>query len=144
MKIKCLHGYFKFWEPKAGVISDFSSLFGFDLVSIDDYFTFSALEDAPRYSIIGGTYLGATATKTFEGDPWEVMRENNLVYDFAKDVIVPIASIVQKMQLDSTNRYFLSNGMILPGSLTDDGTRVTDYAAFFINPLFKYSEVIFE
>ena len=67
MKIKCLHGYFIFEETKLGQVSHFMSLFGLGLVPKQDYYTFTDLEDAPDYSVIGGDYLGAVATKTFEG-----------------------------------------------------------------------------
>jgi hypothetical protein len=146
MKVSCQHGFFKFWEAKAGQISDFISTYGFDLISENDYFTFSFLSDAPKYSIAGGEYLGALATKTFEGEPWEVMRENNLVYDFNLDKVVLIETIIQPVQLKTTDRYILADGMILPGSLTDAGERVTDYAAFYLfdSVKFKYSEVTVE
>lgn len=146
MRIKCLHGYFIFEESKAGQVADLINLFGFALSLKDGYYTFSSLAAAPEFSILGDTYLGALATKTFEGKPWEVMRENGLVYDFSKDQVVPIISVTQPIELSSTNRYFLSNGMILAGSLTDEGSRVKDYAAHYSFELakFKYSEVSFE
>ena len=42
--------------------------------------------------------------------------------------------------------YFLSPGLIKPGSVTDDGSRVTDYAAWFLfdSMKFKYSEITYE
>lgn len=146
MKIKCLHGYFIFEESKAGQVADMINLFGFALVLKDGYYTFSSLAEAPQFSIAGGTYLGAAATKTFEGKPWEVMRENGLVYDFANDEVIRIDTVTQPIELSSTNRYFLSSGMILAGSLTDDGSRVKEYAAHYLfdTAKFKYSEVSFE
>jgi hypothetical protein len=130
-------------EDKAGQISDFMSLFGFDLALKDHYYTFSDLIDAPNYSIAGGAFLGAPTTVTFSGQPWEVMRENELVYDFSRGLVVPIQSILKTFQIKSAANYFLSSGLILPGSVTDDGSRVKDYAAFFLfeKMKFKYSEV---
>ncbi len=146
MKIKCLHGYYFFEEINPGDISRFINITGLTLVPHSDYYTFSFLDDAPRYSILGGVYLGAPATKTFEGEPWQVMRENELVYDFIIDAVVPIISVARAVQLKESNRYFVSNGLILPGSVTDDGNRVKDYAAFYLfeSQKFKYSEVSFE
>lgn len=146
MEIKCLHGFFKFTEHAEGEISQFASLFDLDLVLQDDYFTFDSLSEAPRYSIAGSTYLGAPATETFEGDPWQVMKQNELVYDFLNDVVVPIATIIQSVTLDLIDYYYLSNGLMLPGSVTDDGFRVTDYSAWysFDEATFKYSEVEYE
>jgi hypothetical protein len=145
VKVNCLHGYFKFKERAVGQISDFISYYGFALELKDDYYTFATLKDAPEYSIAGNLYLGAPAIKTFEGKPWEVMKENKLVYDFTVDKVVPILSIVQPVQITSTDRYLLTSGMLLPGSLTDEGLRVTDYAAFYLFETikFKYTEVGF-
>ncbi len=146
MKIRCLHGYFLFDELYPGELSKFMELTQFQIEASENHFTFSSLADAPRYSIVGGEYLGALATKTFEGEPWEVMRENGLVYDFLQDEVVPILTITNAMTLKQTNNYFIANGMILPGSITDDGSRVKDYAAFysFTKSKYVYSEVISE
>jgi hypothetical protein len=145
MKIECLHGYFLFEETRAGQISDFMSLFGLEITKVGNRFTFQDLADAPRFSIEGSTYLGAPAVATFEGEPWEVMRANNLVYDFTQGVVVPISSITQAARLNAAGNYFVSTGMILPGSITEDGSRVTDYAAFYVSDRvnFKYSEVTY-
>ncbi len=143
MRIKCLHGYFIIEEIGQGQISDFMSQYDLELVPKDNYFTFPSLLEAPKYSLAGGTYLGAAATETFEGEPWEVMRENDLVYDFINDEVVSILTILKTVTLQSTGRFYLTNGLILPGSLTDDGLRVTDYAAWYSkgDQMFKYSEV---
>lgn len=122
------------------------SLFGLEIERNGDHFTFSDLVDAPDYSIAGGAFFGIPTTKTFEGPPWEVMRQNRLVYDFSRGLVVPIDSVLQPVTLASAGHYFLSTGMILPGSVTDDGSRVTDYAAFYNSDRasFKYSEVDYE
>lgn len=144
MKIQCIHGYFKFSESKAGQLSRFMSMFGLELERSGDHYTFSDLVDAPDYSIAGSTFLGAPTSVTFAGDPWEVMRENGLVYDFTKGLVVPISTIVRSVTLLNAGNYIISTGMILPGSVTEDGSRVTDYSAQFIQELahFRYSEVI--
>lgn len=146
MEVKCVSGYFIFTEHEEGEVSRFSSLFDLDISLFEDKYVFDTLADAPEYSIIGGTYLGAPAVKTFEGKPWEVMKANGLVYDFLNDVVVPFATIIQRVSLDLTDYYYLSTGLMLPGSVTDDGTRVTDYSAWysFEDATFKYSEVSFE
>lgn len=143
MKIKCLHGYFIFQERSPGQISRFISTYGFDIEPIAEGYTFLSLVGAPKYSISGGTYLGAPAIKTFEGEPWEVMEENDLVYDFTQDKVVPISTITQAVQTKQTANYFLANGLILPGSLTEEGLRVKDYAAFYLfdTVTFNYSEL---
>jgi hypothetical protein len=147
MQINCLHGYFIFRENRAGEISDFMSLFsGLELVAKDDYFTFAALASSPDYSVEGATYLGATAIKTFEGKPWEVLKQNRLVYNFNSGAIIGIDTVTQRVEIASAANYFLSPGLILPGSVRTDGSRVTDYAAWYLfdSNKFKYSEVTYE
>lgn len=146
MEVKCLGGYFIFTEHGPGEISRLQSLFDLDLSLDGDTFTFTGLVDAPRYSILGGTYLGAPCIKTFEGEPWDVLSENKLVYDFMNDKVVSMATIIQSVSLDLVDYYYLSDGLILPGSITDDGQRIIDYSAWysFDDQTFKYSEVGFE
>jgi hypothetical protein len=147
MLVKCIHGYFQFFETAPGELSKFSDRFvsrlELDLEVAIDHVTFASLKDAPNYSIKNSKYLEATALKTFEGKPWEVMKENGLVYNFQTDEVVPITSITQRVQLDQASSYFLASGLILPGSLTDQGKRVTDYSAWYLfeSAMFKYSEV---
>lgn len=145
MRIKCLHGYFKFYETGAGQISHFMSRYGFSIVPKDDYFTFEALESAPEHSILTNPYLDAVATATFEGKPWEVMEENGLVYNFSTGLVVPILTITKVVEIQRAANYFLSNGLILPGSLTVEGSRVKDYSAWFSHETYKfrYSEVTY-
>ncbi len=143
MRIRCQHGYFSFYEYRAGDISRFMSLYGFDLVPVEDYFTFAALEDAPHFSVAGAAYLGLTATATYEGKPWEIMQENDLIYNFSLGEVVNILSVTQLVQISISGHYFIANGLIMPGSITADGTRVKDYSAWFnFDTLkFRYSEI---
>lgn len=122
------------------------TLFDLELVRKNDFYTFPALLDAPTYGIKGGEFLGAAVTKTFEGEPQDVMRENDLVYNFLTETVVPASSITQRIDVAQAQNYFLSSGLILPGSLTDGGFRVRDYAAWydFGSETFKYAEINFE
>lgn len=143
MKINCIHGYYIFEETESEQVSDFSDRFGFDISRSEDHFTFFELVDAPDFSIEGGTYLGCPVTKTFEGRPWEVMRANEIVYDFILKKVVPIQSIVRSVKIQVSGGFYYSNGIILAGSVREDGSRVTDYAAFYepTRAGFEYSEV---
>lgn len=145
MRVDCLHGFFQFRETAAGQISRFMSLFGFSLVRSGEFYTFEFLEDAPGYSIEGSTYLGAVATVTYAGEPWEIMRANNLVYDFNLNQLVVKTTVTQRVEVSQGLRYFLSNGLLLPGSLMERGERVMDYAAWYSFEAFKfkYSEVTY-
>lgn len=144
MKIQCLHGYFIFTESTAGEISRFMSVTGLTLVKRDDYFTFQTLQNAPNYSLAGKALVGvAIATKTFEGKPWEVFEANQMVYDFSKDIVLPIASVITLTSIKIAGNRFVSPGLILPGSLTVEGKRVKDYTAWQSNSRasWLYSEV---
>jgi hypothetical protein len=143
MLIKCLHGYFKFYESKSGEISDFMTLSGFDLVPQDDYYTFSALKDAPKYSLLGKPYINFPAIKTYEGEPWVIMKQNQLVYHFGLGLVVPKLAVIQLIELAKTRNCYVASGLILPGSLTVEGQRVTDYSAWYLfdSQRFKYTEV---
>lgn len=142
MRFKCVHGYFFIDEFKSGDISKFASKFELEIVPKDWYYTFAFLEDAPNYSIAGGEYLGAAATVTFSGEPWDVMRENGLVYDFSAGLLKPLATVVQKADINTGANYYLSDGLIMPGSLTDGGLRVKDYTAWHLSgDRFKYTNI---
>jgi hypothetical protein len=146
MKLTCTHGYFKLEEFRQGEFSEFMSYSGLAIVRSGDHFTFDGLVGAPKYSIAGGEFLGCPTTETFEGEPWEVMRANGLVYDFTNGAVVPIETVLNSVRLESAGNFYQAGGMIMPGSVTDDGTRVTDYAASFSlgQFTFRYSEVTSE
>lgn len=143
LKLKCIHGFFIFEETNVGQISDFMSLYQIPLVPYDDSFTFEALEDAPDYSIKGLDLLGLPAVKTFEGKPWEVFEANGFVYDFTRGLMTPITSITTIVNIELAGNRYISPGLILPGSLTDAGKRVTDYSAWYLpsRGRWLYSEV---
>lgn len=123
-------------------MSRFVSIFGLALARSGDHFTFAGLVDAPNFSLPGGTFLGVPTTVVYEGEPWEVMRENRLVYDVNLGKVVPLDSITQRAVLTTSGNIRLAGGMIQPGSVMDDGSRVTDYAAFYnADRGFLYSEV---
>lgn len=143
MRINCIHGYFIFQEVRLGQVSDFMNRFGLDLVSVDSYYTFADIEEAPRYSLKGKDLLGNVAKVNFEGEPWQVFEKNGLVYDFDKGLVVPITSVTQITTIDQAGNRFISPGLILPGSTTAGGKRVRDYSAWYSRDTlqFKYSEV---
>jgi hypothetical protein len=146
MRIECLHGYFRFTEEKAGELSQFVSKLGLELKRRGDHFTFEGLAEAPTHSIAGGTYLGADCSVTFEGEPWEVMRANRLVFNFLTGEVVSLDDVDQAVEIKAAGNYSVTTGMLLPGSVIEDGSRVTDYAAFYFveSNRFQYSEIAYE
>lgn len=101
--------------------------------------------DTPRHTILGGPLLNFVATKTFEGEPWELFEANGVVYDFNLGLVVPIASVIQATSIQLAGNRYVSPGLILPGSVTVDGERVMDYSAWYSRDTlrFLYSEVGF-
>jgi len=143
--IDCIDGYFIFRPRRLSDLSDFMRLTGFKLERLGDYFTFSDLIEIKNYSLFGKIIKDSgIAIKTFEGHPWEVFGENKIVYDFSRGIVVPIVAVTQKVTLKPAGNYFLSNGLIVPGSI--NGIRkIKTYRCFFDSkgPLsqWKYSEV---
>lgn len=149
MKIRCLHGYFIFEETRVSQVSDFMRYTSLEIVPKGLSFTFEDLENAPRYSIVGKTLsLGKTpipAIASHEGEPWEVFEANQIVYDFVLGTIRPIQSVTAFTEILNAGNRYVSNGLILPGSLTVEGKRVKDYAAWYSRDTkrFLYSEVTY-
>jgi hypothetical protein len=144
MRVKSLHGYFIFEEHSVGELSKFMTQYEVEIERDGDLYTFADLVGAPEYAIAGGVYLGAPVTVTYEGKPWEIMKQNNLVYDFRLGLMVPILSVLLHAEYSLGQNYFMADGLIQPGSITDDGSRVKDYAAWysFDSKRFRYTEVI--
>lgn len=144
MKIRCIHGYFIIEEDSTGEVARFMSLYnGIEIVSKGQYFTFSPLLEAFELSIKGTSYVGATSTKTFSGKPWEVMKANGLVYNFNTGKMVLLESITDRAMINRASDYFWTEGLLLPGSLNEQGLRVLDYVAGydFRGNKFKLAEV---
>lgn len=132
-------------EDAVGEIAKFNSLYGMDLTSKDDHYTFLALKDAPEYSVVGKTYLNLVATKTYAGNPWEVFAENSFIYDFSFKILRPIVSVVNQVNLVRALSFYYTKGLVLPGSVTSDNKKITGYQCRFdfktLN--FNYSEVYY-
>jgi hypothetical protein len=131
-----------FYEMKQGQVSDFASYTGFELVSVDDYFTFSQLEDAPEYSLKGKEFLGFEAIKTFEGEKWQVFKENSVVFDFVDGLVKPISEISKITTIKNAGNRYISNGMIQPGSIAANKV-ITGFDAFYSRDRqnWRYTEV---
>ena len=146
MRVRCIHGYFIFNETSPGDVARFKDRYGLTLVAKDDYFTFEQLKDAPDYSFEGEKYLDADSIETFEGNPWDVMRENEIVYDFNTGVVKPIASVVSSANLQMAGSYWIAPGLVLPGATDKNNRRVSDYNCFIIweTNSFRYTQVKYE
>lgn len=129
MRVLCRHGHFAFYPRKSSDIGRFSETYGLDLERQDDFYTFPKLVDAPKYSLTGKPYINLPALSTFEGDPWDVMAENDFVYHIGFETIVPKLTIVSIIELTPVGLYFMFDGtLIQPGSRTLTGQQILSYS----------------
>ena len=133
MRILCRHGHFAFYPKKASDIARFSNYFSVSLKREQDYYTFAGLYQAPKYSLLGKIYLNLPAIETYEGNPWEVMKENNFVYHLGLGVLVPKLSIVGMAELPLVGFHFLGGGaLVQPGVRSLTGQQILSYSGEFI------------
>lgn len=144
MRVKCVHGFFIFDETGAGQIADWMSLTGLSIAPWGDYYTFKDLIDAPDFSLAGAPLLGIPAIETFEGKPWEVFEANGFVYDFTLGLVRPIASVTMATEITQAGKFFVSPGLLLPGSVTAEG-KVKDFSGWYSRQrqTWHYSEVTY-
>lgn len=132
MRVLCRHGHFAFYPRKASDIARFSNYFGITLKREQDYYTFESLYDAPHYSLFGKTFLSVPAITTYQGHPWEVMRENGFVYHLGLSAVVPKLSIVAVTDLPLVGYFFSASGaLIQPGTRTLVGRQILSYSGEF-------------
>lgn len=133
MKVLCRHGHFAFYPEKASDIAKFSTFFDVTLKRERDYYTFEGLFGADTYSILGKPFLNLPAITTYQGEPWEVMRENNYVYHLQTGLIVPKLAIISVIDIPYVGSYFRAGGsLIQPGSRTLLGRQILSYAGVFV------------
>lgn len=143
MNLQCLHGFFIFTETASGQVSRFSSYTGLRVEPFSRGFTFPLLVNAPKYSLQGHLYLGFPAIKSFGGEPWDVMRENNIAYDFTLGLMRPIAATIAKTSIKIAGDRFIAPGLLMPGTIIPSGQRIAGYQAHWDQSGLKwtYSEV---
>jgi hypothetical protein len=129
MRVLCRHGHFALFPNFAGEIAEFCRYFEVDLVRTGDFYTFPLLKEAPTHSIQGKPYLGVPAAVTFEGDPWDVMRENGFVYRISSGAIVLKSAVTGVLDVSTLGNHYLSNGFIQPGVRDKSGNQVLSYDA---------------
>lgn len=134
MRLVVRSGHFAFYPRTATDVARFCNYYGATLVSVEDYFTFPALEDLKRYSIFGKPYGLLPATKTFEGqNPWDVMKANGFVYSLGVETLVSKESITVVVNPTLMNFYMdLSTALVQPGSRDTTGQQILSYAAEFV------------
>jgi hypothetical protein len=134
-----------FWESKAGDIARLQEVLKLKVVSVGEHYTLERLAKVPPLTIKGRPLLDVTASHTICAEPWVIFEKNQVVFDFRTNKLVPIDSIDIRTRIETGLFWYISGGLILPGSTTDGGQRVKDYSAWFNfgRFSFRYSEVGF-
>lgn len=132
MRVLCRHGHFAFYPRTSTDIATFVNRYGQELVRAGEFYTFPLLVDAPDYSLQGKPYLNLPALSTFEGKPWDVMRENGFVYSIATGLLVPKLSVTVFINPPRTGMYLTAETpLIQPGSRNITGQQLLSYDAEF-------------
>lgn len=132
MRVLCRHGHIAFYPRNESEAGRFGFIYGESLVRDKDFYTFAALKGLPRYSIKGKDYEGITATKTFEGEPWEVLKENGFVYSLSEGNLVAKTSISIFINPPEAGYFWLADSVLIqPGSQNKLGERVLSYDGEF-------------
>lgn len=133
MRVLCRHGHFAFYPRNAEEVGRFNRFFDVELQRQDDFYTFEALADLPRFSLTGLTFGNLPALETFEGrNPWEVMAENDFVYSLATGLIVPKLSITIQIKMAQSGYYTIAQTptpIIQPGTYDQSGQQILSYDA---------------
>jgi hypothetical protein len=138
MRVLCRHGHFAFIPNDAEQISRFASYFDKEVERDGDFYTFPLLAGAPKYSLAGKLFLNLPAVTTFEGEPWEVMRENGFVYSLATGLLVLKESITTLINPPQTGFFFLAQTpLIQPGSRNASGDQVLSYDAEWVQRAYQ-------
>lgn len=132
MRILCRHGFFSFYPSNSEELARFCSIFELNLVRMGDFFTFPFLAKIGDYTLSGASFMNLVANKTFEGKPWDLLKENKIVYHVMTESLVPISTVVDVVDIYLGNYSYHSEvALIQPGSLDSTGKRVASYDAMF-------------
>lgn len=133
MRILSRHGHYAFYPEHSSEIADFCKAFDITLEREDDFYTFPALKGLKDYSLATVVYKDIAATVNYEGKPWEIMRENEVVYNIGLEKVVPLISITTTLSLTLADGFYNVNvPLIQAGSIVPTGERIVDYDAIFV------------
>lgn len=129
MIVDCIHGFYKFVPENLGDIAIWQDYNEKELVSAGEYYTFKSLAEMPNYSFIGGTYAGNPLIVNYSGEQSEVLRQNNLIYDYDKDTFMSKYLMFAQLNYDDD---LYPNTPILPQAGTIRGLqRMVGFSGFW-------------
>jgi hypothetical protein len=127
MRVLCRHGHYALYPRRASDAARYCQFFDTELERVEDFYTFPELVAAEHFSIAGREYLGLQATVTFEGRPWDVMRENGFVFDVSNRKLVLLGSVSLRVELPLSNHFYIAPPLVQPGSRDRSGRRILSY-----------------
>ncbi len=129
MKVDCINGFYKFTPDNVGEMRIWQDYNGIELANCGDFMTFEHLAKMPNYSFINGTIDNNQLIVNYAGEKSEVLKRNNLVYDWEKDIIVPKNSITASLNVD---RDIFINAAKLPQAGAINGlVRMVGFSGFW-------------
>lgn len=128
MRILCRHGHYAFYPEGPRELGRLAENFSLDFLPERDYFTFAKLAGLETYSIKGKPYGNfLPATKTYQGLPWEVMRENGFVWSLALKTLVPKSTIVTVAKPSPLAWAWQSQTMFFQAGSLVSGERIVSF-----------------
>lgn len=122
MRVLCRHGHYAFYPKTSEDLGRFTSHFKISLQPYSDFFTFPLLVNAPKFSITAFPFLNLPALTTYEGEPWQVMRENGFIYDITTGLLVPKALVLTLVRPVLSGFYFrIDKPLLQAGSINAVG-----------------------
>lgn len=128
MRVLCRFGHFAFFPNDSREVGRFISIFGKELVRAGDFYTFPLLAGLGDFCLVEKPYGGVEAKVSYEGTPWEIMRENSWVYSIADAELVEKTSILSTFKPQLVNYFYIANTpLVQPGSIGPQSLRVDSY-----------------
>ena len=136
MKVRCIKGYYKFYPEKSLDLTSLKEVFGYNLLPVDEYYTFPVLARMDYYSIEGQSIGGLTATANYAGKRSDVLEANAAVYNVESEDIKLLSSINIRyaVELDPGYYYAFTNIPQAGGKINDKVfTSFSAYIDFSVN-----------
>lgn len=100
-----------------------------NLVCAGDYWTFSELAELQNYSFKGRLIDFAPTIVNYAGTPWEMMKQNNIAFNYLAKKFVNKLMIVSALKYDDG---LVKNSPILPQAYSIDGlNRMHSFTGFW-------------
>lgn len=129
MKLIVRHGHYAFYPRYSKSVSVFNGVFRQELkLDPKGFYTFPRLLNLPDYALEAKPYGNLPAIKTYEGEPWEIMREQGWVYNLTTEALAPITSISYSVKIEPATYAFIAFDVVpQAGGVNPTGLKLIDY-----------------